>query len=350
IEPASGPKISILVPARNESRIVSQALDSLLQQNYPDFEVLIIDDHSEDDTYKIASSYAGRDARVKALKSADLPPYWRGKAWALQQAAAQAKGNWLLLTDADVIHHPQILRRALALAQREKLDFLSVIPHLECETFWEKVILPSWAAILVMLRPFHKSNDPRSNVSLASGGFILVKALVFRYLGGYDSIHTALAEDLQLAKLFKSSGYRIKTVLTKSRWVRTRMYRSLREIWDGLSRHAFELIHYNAVHIIAGVLLAYMLIVAPFAASILTPLFQQWRLLFLSLLPVLAMTGMQSVINHRWGIPLRYFFSFPLATAVYGMIMIHSMLSYYFWGGNLWKGRRYASRAGVQAR
>jgi chlorobactene glucosyltransferase len=341
--PASYPRISVLIPARNESRILSQALNTLLQQDYPDFEVLVIDDHSEDDTYQIASSFAARDARVKVIQSADLPPYWRGKSWALQQAAIQATGSWLLLTDADILHHPQMLKSSVALAQCEKLDFLSVIPHLECETFWEKIVLPSWAAILLILRPFYKSNDPKSNISFASGGFILVKAILFRYVGGYDSIHTALAEDLQLAKLFKTSGYRIKTVLTRSRWLRTRMYRSFKEIWAGLSRHAFELTHYNPVRILAGVTVAYLLVVTPYVVAILTPLFGKWQFFFFALFPALIMSGMQTIINLRWGISTKYFFSFPVATAVYGMIMIHSMLSHYFFGGNVWKGRRYAT-------
>src|SRR3990172_1637350 len=298
LEPVSTPKVSILVSARNESRILSQALDSLLNQDYPDFEILVIDDHSEDNTYSVAASYSERDPRVRVFQSSDLPADWRGKPWALQQATNKADGNWFVLTDADVIHHPGILRCALALAQKEELDFLSVVPYLECHTFWERVILPSWAAILMMIRPLHKSNDPNSSIAFASGGFILAKAHVFKHLRGYESIRTAIAEDLQLATLFKSCGYRIKTVLTRSKWSRTRMYRSLHGIWEGLSRHAFEVSYYSPIRIVAAVTAGYLLVIAPFVTGILAILYLQWNLVYLSLFPLLTMTGMQTVLNH----------------------------------------------------
>ena len=340
-DPVSIPKVSILVPARNESRILSHTLESILNLDYPDFEVLVIDDHSEDNTFGIASGFAARDPRVRVIKSAELPPGWRGKAWALHHAALLAQGTWLLFTDADVSNHPKTLRCALALAQREKLDMLSVIPHMECPNFWDRIMLPSFAAILNIVRPVHKSNDPSSPVALAPGGFLLIKAMIFKYVGGYEQIHLALAEDLKLAELFKRSGYRIRTVFCRSKWVRTRMYESFRGIWEGLSRHAFEGAGFNPVRIVAAAIAGNLCIVVPWITLAIGLTLHHWTLALLSVFPVLFMMIMQTFLNYKWEVPLYYFFSFPLATIIYSFIMMNSMWSHYFRGGVLWKGRRY---------
>src|SRR5262249_37196765 len=126
-EPVSAPLISIVVPARNESRILSQTMEALAALDYPNYEVLIIDDHSEDNTYQLATKFAEQHPNFRAMKAAELPEGWRGKSWALQQAVSFAQGNWMLFTDADIQLHPLALRKALAHAQKEKLDLLSVL-------------------------------------------------------------------------------------------------------------------------------------------------------------------------------------------------------------------------------
>lgn len=341
IEPVSTPLISILVPARNESRILSQTLESLLKLDYPNFEVLLIDDHSEDDTFEIASSFAEKDPRLKAYRSADLSAGWFGKAWALQQGAAFAKGNWMLFTDADVIHRPGSLKYALANAQKEKLDLLSILPHLECKSFWEKVVLPAFVIILSLGRPLYKINQDETPVAAAAGGFIFVKTLVFNHLGGYQRIRDALAEDLRLAELFKFSGYRIRVYPSKNRLVSTRMYETFAEISRGLSRHAFEIMNHNPVKMLVAVLLNYLMMPGCLIIGVLALFFQKWILLLLTLIPIGTMVLLQSTVNHLLGVSPWYFLSFPLAAALYGWWMLDSMFSHYFRGGNFWKGRRY---------
>lgn len=339
--PASLPKISILVPARNESRNLRRSVESLLAQNYPDLEILVVDDHSEDDTYAIAESMARQDPRVKVMRSAALPPDWRGKSWAMHQAAASATGNWLLLTDADVVHHPGILKTALAVAQKEKVDLLSILPHVECISFWERVVLPTFAIILSMIRPVYRSNDPDSSVALAAGGFILVKSLLFRHLDGFHLIREAVAEDVKLAELFKSSGYRIKTFVTREPRVSTRMYESFAGVWEGLSRHAYEGAGYNAGRVLLAVLTGYALMVAPVLLLAAGIALRNPALAALCAFPTAAMFGGQTLANRHFHVPLYYFFSFPLAAALYGLIMLHSMVSHDLGRGNAWKGRRY---------
>lgn len=340
-EPVSTPRISIVVPARNESRILSQTMEALAALDYPDYEVLMIDDHSEDNTYELAAGFAATHPNFRAMRAAELPEGWRGKSWALQQAVSLAQGNWLLFTDADVHLHPTSLRKSLAHAQKQKLDLLSVLPHVDCVTFWERTILPSFAIILNIIKPVHESNNPESRIALASGGFILIKSMVFRHLGGYESISEAIAEDVKLAELFKYSGYKIKTVLSHSPMVTTRMYDSFKGIWEGLSRHAFEGSGYNPVKTTLAVCAGYFFMVAPAFLFVLGLIHHNWKLASFCVFPVITMIGSQIQVNRFWKIPPYYFLSFPIAVAVYGLMMLHSMISYYFHGGNLWKGRRY---------
>jgi hopene-associated glycosyltransferase HpnB len=341
IEPVSTPKVSIIVPARNESRIVAQSLQSLLNQDYPDFEIILVDDHSEDHTYEIASAAAEKDSRLRVVRSVELPGDWRGKAWANQQGAAYAKGNWLLFTDADIYFHPSTLRFALANAQKQKLDFLSIVPHMQCNTIWSRVVLPGFAIILNMVRPLHLSNDPKQSTALAAGGFILTKTLIFRHENGYHRVRESMAEDVRLAEMYKSEGYKIKTFVPKSDLLVTPMYDSFAGLWDGLSRHAFEGSNYSPLRMCGAIIGSYSLIVAPAIVALLAVLFG-WKLIaLLCVFPLFVMAAVQIRSNIFFKVSPFYFFSFPITTALYGLIMLNSMLSYYLRGGNHWKGRRY---------
>ncbi len=341
IGPVSTPKVSIIVPARNESRIVAQSLESLLNQDYSDFEIILVDDHSEDQTFEIASALAEKDSRLRVVRSVELPGDWRGKAWANQQGAAYAKGNWLLFTDADIHFHPSTLRLALANAQKEKLDFLSLVPRMQCDTFWSRVVLPGFAIILNMVRPLHQSNDPSQSTALAAGGFILTKTLIFRHENGYHRVRESMAEDVRIAELYKSEGYNIKTCLTRSDLLVTPMYDSFAGLWDGLSRHAFEGSNYSPLRMCGAITGIYLLIVTPAILGILSILFG-WKLIgLLCAFPLLVMAAVQIRSNRFFKVSSLYFFSFPITTALYGLIMMNSMLSYYLRGGNHWKGRRY---------
>ena len=343
-EPVSTPKVTIIVPARNESHIVGQCLQSLLKQDYSDFEIILVDDHSEDNTFEIASSLAKQDSRLSVVRSVELPGDWRGKAWANQQGAAMSKGNWLLFTDADILFHPSTVKYAIATAQKEKLDLLSLVPFLECDKFWSRVVLPGFMIILNMVRPLHQSNDPKSSTAVAAGGFILTKQLIFRHEGGYHLVRESMAEDVRIAELYKKSGYKIRTYMPQSRLLVTRMYETFSEIWDGLTRHAFEGSNYSPLKIVGAVAGAYSLIVAPAILLLVALTLSWWKIALLCIVPVFAMILIQVRANRFLDISPWYFFSFPVTTALYGLIMLNSMLSYYFRGGNHWKGRRYRKK------
>ena len=153
------PSVSIIVAARNEADIIERTLVSLQRIDYPDFEIILINDQSSDDTAEIAALIAAKDSRLSIIDSEDLPSGWIGKSWALHQGVKHARGEWLLFTDADCIHHPQSLRIAMTLVFDSELDFVSIIPKLEQVNSGGKLIMPAYVTLLgtfFPLRVFEK--------------------------------------------------------------------------------------------------------------------------------------------------------------------------------------------------
>ena len=159
----SSPKVSIIVAARNEQDALPAALESMLTLDYPDYEIVLVDDDSRDRTGAIADEWAGRPAgrgRLKVIHNRELPPDWYGKVHALHLAASAAAGEWILATDADMVFHPSILRVAMSCAREHGVQFLSVVPEFEFGSFWEKVVLPAFTFLICSLYPLRLVNDP----------------------------------------------------------------------------------------------------------------------------------------------------------------------------------------------
>ena len=172
------PKVSIIVAARNEEEALPAALDSMLSLDYPDYEIVLVDDDSRDRTGAIADEWAGKPAgrgRLTVFHLKQLPPNWYRKVHALHLAANAAGGEWILATDADMVFHPSILRVAMSCALERGVQLLSIVPEFEFASFWEKVVLPAFAFLISSLFPLRRVNDSKSSRALAAGGFILMK-------------------------------------------------------------------------------------------------------------------------------------------------------------------------------
>jgi glycosyltransferase involved in cell wall biosynthesis len=207
-DPVPKGRLSVIIPARNEAEDLGAALRSVLDQAAVGMEVLVVDDHSTDQTGAIANSIARDDPRVKVIHNPDLPAGWLGKANAMQQAAALASGDYLLFTDADVRHDPRCFATALTELERAGLDFLSLFPEMQCVSFWENVILPALVGGLVQLAT-PRIEDQRSPDALAAGAFLLVRSDAFRAIGGFEAIRDEMLDDVALARLLKQNGYRV---------------------------------------------------------------------------------------------------------------------------------------------
>jgi cellulose synthase/poly-beta-1,6-N-acetylglucosamine synthase-like glycosyltransferase len=201
-------------------------------------EILIVDDYSTDDTVKISNDIIGSDTRFRVLdlKSVrkEKPGDWFGKSNAVQQGSRQAKGEWLVFLDADVVLSPEIVEKAVAFVSENKLDLLSGIPYFSCDSFWTKVVQPI-PLQLVLLNLFHV-NKPESRVAFAFGCFILIRRSVFDKIGGYEQVKEYIADDAELAKLVKRSGFQIRIVQAQD-MLTVKMYDRLAEMVEGWSKN-----------------------------------------------------------------------------------------------------------------
>ena len=232
--PASGPPVvvSVIVPARNEEASLGACLASLVGQPEVSYEILVVDDHSDDRTAEIARSFS----EVRLLSAPDLRAGWTGKNNAVAAGAADAHGTWLLFTDADTVHLPGSLQASLNEAHQQHADLLSYSPQQMLETFWEKAVMPViFAELAVSFRPSDIS-DPASSVAAANGQYILLRRDVYERVGGHTAVAGELLEDVALARAVKRAGYRIFFRYGSDR-VRTRMYRSFQQLREGWTKN-----------------------------------------------------------------------------------------------------------------
>ena len=233
--PASTPLVSVVVPARNEALNIGTCLRSLTAARYPAFEVVVVDDRSDDGTGDIARGVApGGARRVRVVTGAPVPPGWLGKPWACAQGARVAEGEILLFTDADTIHEPELLGSAVAALEAEGADTLTVVGRQLMETFWERLVQPQ-VFLLMLVRFF----DPAAAAakgqwrnSIANGQFLMFRREAYAALGGHEAVRGEVIEDLALAQLLVRRGYRLAMRLAEG-MLATRMYRSLGHLAEG---------------------------------------------------------------------------------------------------------------------
>ena len=226
------PVVSVIVPARNEEASLAACLESLTAQTGVNFEIIVADDHSTDRTAGIAKSFAS----VQTIDAAPLPNGWTGKNSALVTATRVASGNWLLFTDADTIHLPGSLARALEEAEANNVDLLSYSPEQIAVTFWEMATLPVVFAELARQYPPSKVSDPNNPAAAANGQYILIGREAYEAIGGHAAIATEILEDVALARAVKASGRKLRFRYGPDA-VRTRMYRNFRQLRDGWTKN-----------------------------------------------------------------------------------------------------------------
>lgn len=349
--PASWPRVSVLVPARNEEEALPALFNSLLRLDYPDYEVIVVDDHSTDRSGDVAEEWSRRpetQGRLRIIHNRELPPGWTGKVHALDLAANAATGEWILSTDADVVFHPRALRLAVSAALGLSVRFVSLTPDFVYGSFWEKVVLPAFAMLLFALFPLRRVNHPRSSKAIAAGAFILMRSEDFRALGGYQSIARGVIEDLRMAELFKSHGRRICLIPSRG-LIRTRMYNGAGEMFEGLSRSAFEGTGYSVVKILAGVSMGLLMAVLPWVVAVWRGIgdalrarpFEQDRTLVMALAVCAASTLIYLPATIFFGVSPLYVLTLPLAAVFYSAASLDSTWKSLVGKGISWKGRYY---------
>jgi chlorobactene glucosyltransferase len=308
--PPKAPLISVIVPARNEEAGIGACLQSVLRQDYPNFELIFVNDRSDDNTLAIAESVVQGRGNVRVLSVKDLPPGWTGKCHALDVGAQQASGEWLAFLDADSRLHKSALRACYSEAVRKKMGMITLTPEFVLKTFWEKALQPAFVAMACILFPLGLINDSSSAVASANGMFYLIKRRVYERIGGHWDVRGLAVEDIGIGKRVKAAGLGL-LFANGRRVMRTRMYGDFRETVCGWIRILsasmnYELgpvIKYLCVHILMSfpVLVGALFIYIP-QSNVVFP--RGWFLLPVTCALVMAVAS--TLFCSQIGAPKRY--------------------------------------------
>lgn len=340
--------VSIIVPMRNEERNVERCIGSVMNQDYPSYEIIAVNDMSTDGTPRILESLSAKYQNLTVVTGSPTPKGWVGKNHALWQGVQKATGDWLLFVDADTYLEPYTLRSALSYAEEHKAEMLSIFPFQELDSFWERIIQPIIFTYFAIAFPHRKINSPEYKEAAANGQFILIRRNVYQAVGGHEAIKDKLVEDFSLAKLIKDKGYRLWVARGKH-LIRTRMYRNLSEIWEGWTKVLFLGIDNNWGRLIFciiilslwGFLLFFFLVQSVLAISsdagspvYIAIFIESLWLLFLNIYISWGRTRV-------YAIPPYYAILFPISAAAFIGIMLSSTYKIVSGKGIVWKGRKY---------
>ncbi len=313
------PFISILIPCRDEERNIKKCINSILIQDYPNFEIIAVDDASQDRTYSILKNFEKKfPDKIKVIKGKPLPNGWTGKNWACHQLSMLAKGEWLVFMDADTrFITPNVLSWVVNIAEKEKASLVSSIPSLETITLSERIILPVIHFAFYLLFPFrlmNKISDPR--VSAAIGTFLMIKRKIYDKINGHSGIKNEIVDDMEMAKRVKKAGGKI--VMLEG-VVKVRFYRNLKEIWNGFSKNSFGAFEYSVSFCLICLAFSYVIFLHPFVMFIFNPSISLNNPAFVEVIFIIFMRllvvyktgqGMLSVILHPLMIGFSLLFTF----------------------------------------
>lgn len=237
------PKVSIILPCRNEEKNLPRVLPSLLSQDYPDFEVIVVDDRSEDKTLSLLKEYQQQYPNIlKIIQGKPLPAGWTGKNHALFHATQEARGEWFLFTDADTFHHRQSLSSSLSYALSKRLNLLTLSGQCECGSFGEHLIQPMAIGCFSVWFRMDRVNQPDSAIPLCNGQYLLMEKTAYEETGGNEKVKGEVTEDLALFREFKRRNLKVEIGFGPLLFS-TRMYHSFNESWNGWRRiflHALD--------------------------------------------------------------------------------------------------------------
>lgn len=333
---AVSPRVAILVPVRDEAHTIRACIQSLLTQNYANFQILALDDHSTDDTPAILDELASSDARLRVLKGKPLPPGWLGKHWACHQLAQATDAELVLFTDADTVHHhPHALQNAVAALLKEDAVLVTALPHERVATWGEKLIVPLLPWSIFYFLPLALA--PRIQtpaLSATVGQYMLFRRSAYEAIGGHAAVRAHIADDLTLGRRAIACGFRWRFVDATAR-VECRMYRNGRDALDGFSKNLFAAFDYKP--------------------WLFMPIWSWLGIVFLAPLP-LALSGngyalttvalallLWALFYFRFRLPLHLTLLYPLTIALAVAIAFRSLLLTRT-GRAVWKGRVLAER------
>jgi glycosyltransferase involved in cell wall biosynthesis len=334
--PARWPKVSVVIAARNEAATLGAAIPTMLALDYPDLELIAVNDRSDDGTGNLLDDLAQRHPALRVVHVHDLPPGWIGKNHALHLGAAQASGDFVLFTDADIHFAPDTLRRAIAHAEAERLDLLAAVPQLTNQGHLLGICVNAFSfAFTAALLPWRIRN-PRSRAFGSVGAFGLVRAAVYRRFGGHERIRLRPDDDIKLGKLFKQNGARCE-LLHGAGAISVEWYRDVRGMVHGLTKNSYAGADYRIWAPPLGAVLMFGLYLWPWVALAATDGAAWWlSLASVGLMLVLGVDQTRFAGGRWWhGLFL------PFGMAVFSYIILRSQWITHRTGGITWRGTHY---------
>lgn len=233
--PKSPPLVSVIVPAHNEQDLIAICLESIFEQDYPNLEIICVDDRSADRTAEIVTRIFGGRSNCKLVTIKERLIGWTGKCHALHEAVKHSSGEWFAFLDADSSLQKTALRQCVSEALRRNVNLVTMSPKFVLKTFWEKALVPTFAAMAAILFPLSKVNDPRSSVATANGMFLIISRVAYEKIGGHRNVKDLAVEDIGIGKRVKAAGLGILFANGRN-LLRTRMYSGFHQILDGWTR------------------------------------------------------------------------------------------------------------------
>ena len=335
----SGPRVSIIVPARNEEAHIRETLTRLLALEYSNYEIIAVNDRSNDGTGPIMDEIAARPEsyrKLRVIHVTELPPGWLGKTHAMWTAGKQSSGDWLLFTDADVQFKPDSVRRAIAYAEAERADHVVLFPRMIMKQPGEKMMTAFFQTLFVFGHRPWKVADPRTRDHMGEGAFNLIRRRVYESIGTYQALRMEILDDMKLGKVVKNAGHAQRNVfgadLISIRWAKGAM-----GMVNNPTKNFYAVMSFQWPRALAsGVGLAFLNL-WPFFGALLAP---GWAWLPYAI-ALASMFSIYAGMSKQSDVPPYYFVLHPMSTTLFVYTMLRSMIITLGRGGVEWRGRFY---------
>lgn len=352
IKDTNNPKVSIILPARNEEEFIGKCLDTLIDQDYENYEIIVIDDSSDDNTGKIISEYAKKSSKIIQVTARPKPEGWMGKNWACMEGYHKSTGELLLFTDADTKHKKNIVSLAVSHLLSFNLDALSVIPKMISFDFWTKITLPMISVFLHTRFSAINVNNPKKKTGYFFGSFFIIKKKTYKEVGMHEGVKHEIIEDGALGKKVKDRGYKMKLVrgehLVEAVWARDKT-----TLWNALKRLMIPLYLQSNKIAIGSFFAVLFLLFIPFPTLAYSALFTEsfsFSLLFFSagLASILIYIGAIIEVKKALFLRVRYAVFAPIGSLVVILGFLSGLLQAKSTSAVSWRGRSYSMKDHAQ--
>ena len=341
------PLVSVLIPARNEEKNINKCIKAFIKQDYPNFEIVVLDDNSSDDTYNIVKKLSKQNKNIRIFKGKPLPPGWLGKSYACHQLSSYAKGDYFIFTDADTYHHPNSISSSIAALLNNNLDSLCPFPRQIMVTIHERMTISfiNFAILIFMpLALIRKSRNPLFCTGV--GQYLLFKRETYFGMGGHAAVKGKILEDVHITKKTKEMGYSYM-IFDGRKIISCRMYRNFRQVLTGYSRFLFSAFDYNIYMMSIVLILVTLIFLMPYIFFPLGLIIYHWpREILLSIIAQIGIVSLIRLINAlRFKEKIFDILLSPLSIVYLILMAFNSFFQSKFGNGIYWKGRTYQAES-----